>query len=174
MSLTDTTGQPMPEIERPSAEKLRVYGDMLFLAFRSPRHTRMSVGALRSYFEPAVELGQFRIFRFDDIPRGMYTWAYLGPEAERKLVTGEPLNPQDWNSGDRLWIIDLIAPYRGLTASIVRWIMEPGHFTDAEFRFRRVKEANATQRIVHIDFAAPRLARVMTEAQFLAGLPGAT
>lgn len=163
----DATGQTLPPHELPSPEKLRVYGDMLFLAFRSDRHSRMSIGTLRTYFQPAVELGQFRIFRFDEVPRGMYTWAFLTPQAERKLIAGEPLDHSEWCGGTRLWIMDIIAPYRGLTQSIVRWIMTPGNFTDSEFLFRRVEGENTTRRIVHIDFHAERLSRVMDDAQFL-------
>lgn len=166
-SPTDMTGQALPAHETPTPEKLRVYGDMLFLAFRSARHSRMSIGTLRSYFQPPVELGQFRIFRFDDVPRGMYTWAFLTPEAERKLLAGEPLTHAEWCGGDRLWIMDIIAPYRGLTASIVRWIMTPGNFTDDAFLFRRVDGQNTTRRIVHIDFHAEKLSRVMDDVQFL-------
>ncbi len=41
----------------------------------------------------------------------------MGVETERKYVSGALLNPEDWRSGGRLWLIDIIAPYRGLTAS---------------------------------------------------------
>ncbi len=163
----DCTGQVLPPHELPSGDKLRVYGDLLFLAFRSTRHARMTTATLRAYFEPPVELGQFRIFRFDDVPRGMYTWAFLTPESERKLLLGEPLSPEEWRSGDRLWIMDIIAPYRGLTRSISRWIMKPGNFTDTEFLFRRVEGTNTTRRIVHVDFRQDRLARIFDDDAFL-------
>lgn len=167
MSLIDSTGQILPEIEVPSADKLRVYGDVTFLAFRSPRHQAMSMGEMRRYFEPAVELGQFRVFRFDDVPRAMFTWAWLNKDAERKLVAGDALEPEDWRSGKRLWIVDILAPYKGITASLVRWIMVPGQFTDESFRYRRVGPNNETRRVVHIDFEAKRLARVQSESAFL-------
>ena len=168
-ALTDARGRALPDIESPDPERVRAYGDMMFLAFRSPRHSRIAVSQLRSYIEPPLLLGQFRIFRFDGVARGMYTWAHLDGEAERRLITGEALRPEDWNSGDRLWIIDLIAPYRGLTASMVRWIMEPGHFTTQDFWFRRVSDDNETRRVVHIDFRRRNLSRVLTEEAFLAG-----
>lgn len=164
---TDCNSIALPPIEMPSEDKLRVYGDMLFLAFRSQRHSQMSISTLRTYFQPAVELGQFRVFRFDGVPRGMYTWAFLTPESERKLIAGEPLDHAEWCAGERLWIMDIIAPYRGLTQSIVRWIMKPGNFTDDAFLFRRVSGVNDTRRIVHIDFHADRLSRVMDDKQFL-------
>ncbi|MBK1634425.1 toxin-activating lysine-acyltransferase [Rhodovulum adriaticum] len=166
--LTDSTGTPLPRLEQPSPNLLRAYGDMLFLTFRSSRHAALPVAGLRTFLEPPLTLGQFRIFRFDDVPRGMITWAWMTPEAERRLITGEVLRPEDWHGGDRLWIVEMVAPYRGLAASMVRWLMVPGHFTDRSFLFRRVGDDNRTRRIVHIDFQADRLSRVMTEAQFFA------
>lgn len=166
--LVDATGRTLPPVEAPDADKLRVYGDMTFLAFRSDRHRAMSLATLRHYLEPPIELGQFRIFRFDDVPRGMYTWAWLDQKAERKLIRGKPLDPQDWRSGDALWIVDLIAPYRGLTTSMVRFIMSPGNFTDDEFYFRRVRGADETRRIVHISFKRDRLSKVHDTDSFLA------
>ncbi len=164
----DCKGNALPPVETPSPEKLRIYGDMMFLAFRSERHRLMNLGTLRNYLEPPVELGQFRVFRFDDVPRGMYTWAFLDQASERKLIEGIPLDREDWNSGKRLWIIDLIAPYRGLMKSIGRWMMKPGNLTQEEFLFRRVSGLNETRRIVHVDFRTKRLARVMTSQEFLA------
>lgn len=168
--LVDSQGHPLPDIEAPSADRLRIYGDLVFLAFRSQRHAGMSVAGLRTYMEPPIVAGQFRIFRFDDVPRAMYTWAWLDRAAERKLIVGEPLAPDDWQSGDRLWVIDLIAPYRGLTAQVVRWMMQRGNFAEREFRFRRVGAGNETRRIVHIDFDADRLSRVHTGESYLATL----
>lgn len=166
----DSSGQSLPIIEIPSAEKLRVYGDMIFLAFRSKRHGAMSLKTLRAYLEPPIELGQFRVFRFDDVPRAMYTWALLDRDAERKLVNGDLLTPQDWQSGDRLWIVDLIAPYKGLTHSIGRWIMQKGNFSETEFLFRRVSGVNDTRRIVHVDFVGDRLGRIYSAPEFLASI----
>lgn len=166
-SAIDSTGRVLPASEMPSAEKLRVYGDMLFLAFRSQRHSAMTISTLNAYFQPPVELGQFRIFRFDDVPRGMYTWAYLNRDSERKLIEGIPLRAEDWQSGDRLWIMDIIAPYNGLMTSIGRWVMQKGNFTDTKFLFRRVEGTNTTRRIVHVDFREKRLARVFDDQQFL-------
>lgn len=168
--LVDSQGQPLSDREAPSADRLRIYGDFSFLALRSTRHSRMSVATLRSYMEPPIVLGQFRVFRFDEVPRAMFTWGWLGPEAERKLITGEALEPTDWTSGDHLWIIDLIAPYRGLTAQIARWIMVRGNFAKREFFFRRVGGMNETRRIVHIDFDADRLSRLYTDAEYLGRL----
>jgi len=165
--LVDTRGQVLPPLEVPSDEKLRVFGDLLFLAFRSERHSQMSTATLRRYLEPPVELGQFRVFRFDGVPRGMYTWGWLSRDAAAKLIRGEPLDPDDWRSGDDLWIVDMIAPYRGMTSSMVKFIMTPGNFTDHSFYFRRVEGQNRTRRIVNISFRRSKLSKVYSEREFL-------
>jgi len=152
-------------VEYPDADKLRIYGDFAFLAFRSPRHQGMALGLLRESFEPPIELGQFRIFRFDGIPRGLVTWARLNLDAERDYLERGRLDPNAWASGDRLWIIDLIAPYRGLAHGMGRWLRKPGNFTDREFRYRRMDGQDRTRRIVHVDFHRPEgTARIWRDA----------
>jgi cytolysin-activating lysine-acyltransferase len=166
--LTDTTGRTLPVSESPSQDTLRLYGDTLFLAMRSPRHAHLPLSQLRGAFEPPLILGQIRVFRFDEVPRGLFTWAWFSPDAERRYVTGQALTPEDWRSGEHLWLIDLIAPYRGLTSSMVRWVMTPGNFADREFHFRRVTQGNRTRRIVRIRLDRPDdKADVMTEDAFL-------
>ena len=63
---------------------------------------------------PPVMLKQFRIFRRDRIPVAFASWAYLNEDAARRLTNGSRrLKPQDWKSGEELWLIDLIAPFGG-------------------------------------------------------------
>ncbi len=165
--LVDSTGKPLPLSEAPSEDTLRAYGDAAFLYMRSPRHQDMPLKSFRESVEPPLILGQYRIFGFDGVPRGMFTWAWMSPEAEREYVCGGALRPEDWRSGDRLWIIDLVAPYRGLTSGIGRWIMTPGNLTETEFLFRRVVGANGTRRIVHVRLDRPHdKARILSEADF--------
>ena len=167
-ALRDEKGLVLPPSETPGPEMLRAFGDYLFLAERSPRHRPMNVGAFTASIVPPIMENQYRIFRFDGVPRGLFTWGYLSPDAERRYVSGEPLTQADWRSGDRLWIIDLIAPYRGLTTSIVRWIMVPGNLTRQDFRFRRLQGGRMTRRIVHIDFNRPGvLSKIETDADYL-------
>lgn len=165
----DAAGAPLPPAERPSAELLRAYGDAMFLAFRSPRHARMDVAGLRATFEPPLVLGQYRIFRFDEVPRAIYTFALLSPEAERRYVGGEVLAPEEWRApGGRLWLMDIVAPYRGLMISLARWGMKPGNVSTSGFFLRRVEGSRATRRIVEVRFENGRTRmRVRKEGEFL-------
>lgn len=103
----------MPNPDFPTEEQVRAWGDFTFLAMRSPRHGRMTAAQLREAFEPAVMTGQYRIFRFDGVARGLITYAFLGYNAEYRYLAGKVLRPRDWRSGRQLWITDIIAPYPG-------------------------------------------------------------
>jgi cytolysin-activating lysine-acyltransferase len=155
--------------EFPTEDKLRLYGDFLFLAMRSAHHRQMNIANLHMAFEPPLELGQYKVFRFDGIPRGLLTWAWLGPEAERKFIQGGELSPDDWRSGDHMWLIDLIAPYKGLITGMSRWVMQKGNLTERDYYFRRVVKGNRTRRILHVDVTrAKGKAQVMQKADFAA------
>lgn len=163
--LRDSKGRELPRSETPDDATLRAYGDAIFLAMRSPRHAPTTVAALRAALEPPLVLGQYRIFRFDGVPRAVITWGWFSPEVEKRYVAGEALNPEDWRSGDRLWLVDMIAPYRGLATSLGRWIMTPGNFAEREFLFRRVRDGNRTRKILHV-----RLDRPHDKAEILSDL----
>ena len=155
-------------LETPTQEKLRVYGDAMFLCLRSQHHAKMRVENLRAAIEPPLETGQFRIFRVDGVPRGMFTWAFLNPDAEHRLVSGKTLSFEDWTSGDRMWLIDIIAPYKGMTSAMSRWAMKPGNISETGFLFRRVANGNRTKKILSVDFSCPDdKAQVLSEADFL-------
>ena len=164
---TDSKGRALPPSEMPSEERLRIYGDAFFLAMRSPRHHTMTGAELRTYLEPPILKGNFRIFRANNVPRAMITWANLNLEAEKKLLTGTPLQPEEWNSGPHRWVIDILAPYGGMMRGIGRWLMVPGNFSDREFYFRRVGRGNDTRRIVHVDMEADRKSRILTGDDYL-------
>ncbi len=110
MSLAEAFRPPPRGPEFPDPDMLRAYGDAMFLVLRSDHHSKMRVANMREAIEPPLVLGQYQIFRFDDVPRAMLTLARLGRSAERRYVQGGPLLPEDWNSGDRVWLIDMIAP----------------------------------------------------------------
>ena len=137
--------------EFPDAERLRVYGDLTFLAMRSHHHRAMTVSILRDALEPPILLGQYKLFRFDGVPRAALTWAWLSEEVEAKYLAGEGFRLGDWRSGDRLWIIDMMAPYAGLTKGVVRWVMTRGNMPQTRFAYRRESEARDMARVVRID-----------------------
>jgi len=57
---------------------------------------------------PSIVLGQFKIHADDDGLYGFRNWAFLSEEAEQRYLETRELEFDDWNSGDRVWVIDTI------------------------------------------------------------------
>lgn len=91
-------------------------GEMTWLLTQSPLHRGFAIGDLEWLVMPALIHQQFYIFRDGDKPVGLALWAKCGPEAEKKLDRGmveseNRLTLEEWISGDRIWLVDLIAPF---------------------------------------------------------------
>lgn len=111
------------------------FGQIVWLLTRSPLHREMKLKDLEWSFLPPLVHEQFRIFRFgplngvevedlveapgvrldpaalETMPLGVALWALLSEEAEAKLERNERLTPEEWRSGDRAWLVELISPY---------------------------------------------------------------
>ncbi|EBA02037.1 hypothetical protein RB2150_10604 [Rhodobacterales bacterium HTCC2150] len=98
--------------EFPIKEQLLAMGELSFLFLRHPNSDAMSVTSLRASLEHAVDTGHFAILRQDDVPRAALTYAFLTKEAEADFLQGGLPSSKDWIAGDRLWLMDVIAPYR--------------------------------------------------------------
>jgi hemolysin-activating ACP:hemolysin acyltransferase len=89
------------------------FGEIAFLAGRSPTHATIPMAALRAWWEMPIALKQHWTFRVEGVPRLALSWAALSPEAERRyVVERKGLEPKDWRSGPQIWVIDWIAPFR--------------------------------------------------------------
>jgi len=110
-------------------------GQIVWLLSQSTVHRELKIKALEWSFMPAVVSEQFRIFRFgptpglsdadpasfaqfgltreglETLPLGVAIWANLSQAAEAKLEAGEHLAAEDWTSGDRTWLVELISPF---------------------------------------------------------------
>lgn len=109
-------------------------GQIVWLLSQSPLHREMKLKDLEWSFMPAVMLEQFRVFRFgplpgleqdpaalapsglskeslEQLPLGVAIWAKLSEAAEAKLEKGERLTLEEWRSGDRVWLVELISPF---------------------------------------------------------------
>lgn len=155
---------PEPSSEFPSPEKQRIMGEFLFLAMRSNLYQGLPLAKFREAFEPAIDNKQFQIFRFQEVPRGLLTWARLTADAERRFVSGEGLSAADWCAGDRFWIVDLIAPYKGVGSMMSRWIRKPGNLPTRECSFLRADPVKKTvKKIVRVNLDAPKGQRIWVE-----------
>jgi len=108
--------------EFPAKEQIYGLGELTFLYMRAPIYQAASVAQLRSVLQPAIDTGNFAVMRQDHVPRGAITFALVDAETEQKLISGALLTSEEWTSGDRVWLLDLVAPYgHGSTARLMRF-----------------------------------------------------
>ncbi len=111
--------------EFPSDKQVKGYGDLAFLFLRSKLHAKLTGPQLLSSIQPAIDSGQFAVMRQDHIPRACITWALLDARAEERFLAGHPLTAPEWYSGDRLWIVDIVAPYaQGTGGQMLTWFRD--------------------------------------------------
>jgi cytolysin-activating lysine-acyltransferase len=132
MTLQNPSSSEQSGAPRTVAEAI---GQIVWLLSQSAVHRELKIKALEWSFMPAVVSEQFRIFRFgptpglsdadpasfaqfgltreglETLPLGVAIWANLSEAAEARLEAGEHLTAQDWTSGDRTWLVELISPF---------------------------------------------------------------
>lgn len=109
-------------------------GEIVWLFSQSALHRQLKIERLEAAVMPALLTEQFRIFRFGPLPQlegvpaadfpaglskgglehmplGVALWAELSEAAEAKLNEAMPLSLDEWKSGDRLWLLELISPF---------------------------------------------------------------
>lgn len=97
-----------------------LFGQVIWLAMRSPLHQGWLLADIERFIIPPLLHRQFKLYREDDRPRAYVSWAFFSAEAEaRYLAEGSRIEFDDWQSGDRLWVIDFIAPF-GEARSVCR------------------------------------------------------
>jgi cytolysin-activating lysine-acyltransferase len=91
-----------------------VLGEIVWLMSQSPLHKQFFISDLEWLVMTPVLLQQFRLFYDDTKPIGVAFWGTVDGEVEERLKAGTTrLRPQDWKSGDRLWVVEVIAPFGG-------------------------------------------------------------
>jgi len=156
---------PAPGVPRTVAEAL---GQVVWLLSQSPMHREIKIKDLDWAFMPAIVHEQFRIFRFgplpgvgnvdpaalmgagmtredvEKLPLGLAIWGRLSVEAEEKLEKGERLTADEWKSGDRVWLIELISPFstpeNKLSEAMLLDLIQ-GPFRDVAFSLHRTDPA---------------------------------
>lgn len=130
-------------------------GEMTWLLTRSPLHRAMQIADIEWLLMPALLKKQFYLFRDGDQPVGLALWAKCGSEAEKKLKGGmiEPANRltlEEWDSGNRVWLVDLIAPFASTEngqRSIMIADLISGPLKGIEFRFHQVQAGTGERKV---------------------------
>lgn len=102
-----------PDLAQPGAPQPdAVLGHVVWLMMNMPRYRHVFLSELEWMVLPPIMLNQYRLFRVEDRIVAFAAWAYLSEAVEARLQNSNPkLAPTEWKSGDRLWLIDLHAPF---------------------------------------------------------------
>jgi cytolysin-activating lysine-acyltransferase len=88
------------------------FGQAVWLMMNTPAYRHVFLTDLEWMVLPPIMLGQFRVFFAGGRAVAFAAWAALSAEAETRLQEPNPrLAPVDWKSGDRLWLVNLFAPF---------------------------------------------------------------
>lgn len=115
-------------------------GHVAWLMAKEPEYREYPLAAMTHWLEVPIGLGQIQVF-FDPVmhtPVGYVTWAWLSAEVEERWKNDPSmlLHYSEWNEGDRLWIMDLVAPF-GHAPDIARHLRRhgfPGHARASSLR----------------------------------------
>ena len=153
-----------------------ILGEMTWLLTQSPLHKALAIGDLEWLIMPAIAHRQFYVFRDAEKPVGLALWARCDPKAEAKLEGGmiEPENRltfDEWKSGDRIWLVDLIAPFAD-QANRHREIMIAdlisGPLRGREFRFHLTDPATGKRTVPTVGAEAGERLKEAIEASVAA------
>lgn len=174
MSTPEQGLKPPPGVPRTVAEAL---GQIVWLLSQSPIHRELKIKELEWSFMPAVLFEQFRVFRFgplpgsegmdtaafaklgltkeglEQMPLGVAIWAKLSAEAEARLEQGEKLKAEDWRSGDRVWLVEMISPFatpeNKLSEAMLLDLIQ-GPFKTIAFNLHRTDPVTGRRDKVHV------------------------
>ncbi len=94
-----------------SLTAMELLGTLTSLLIQSPAHRYEYLSDIEWRFLPALKHGQLRLFHDGKRAVGFAVWAAVSEEVEAKIVKGiRKLRPEDWKSGDRLWLMDIVVP----------------------------------------------------------------
>lgn len=121
---------PQPPLSAEEAQKRAAYshrisaafGEIVSVMMRAPAYRGLTLAGVEELVVPAVLTGQFFLAEAQSkengftSPVGVVLWASVSPEVDARLASTpeQPfkLTPQEWKSGDHVWLIDAIGDQR--------------------------------------------------------------
>lgn len=140
---------------RPTEAHLIALGKLSFLAGFCPVHRRFPGHALSALFFPAVNAGAVRFFEDDNgATAAALIWARLSEEVSHRMLFQKiPPTQAEWTAGQKLWFIDLIAPF-GHGPQVARHIAR--HPPKEPFFFARMGPDGQVRKVVEGDSSRGR------------------
>lgn len=100
------------------------FGEIVSIMMRTEGHRLCHLAELEWMVLPALATGQFSIAEAQSRTNGISApiaavlWASVSPEVDQRLSSNllrpMPLKPEDWRSGDILWIVEAVGEPRAL------------------------------------------------------------
>ena len=106
----DITAPGLVEEEFSEAE---VFGSSVWLYMHAESHREAPLHTLSSLLLPALKHRQFVLATQDGKPVFYLSWAMFDQAAESRYLLSPQvcMQEEEWTSGDRMWIVDWIAPF---------------------------------------------------------------
>lgn len=143
---TQATG---PDRVQGEVTNLSMLGEIVWLMAHSKLHQDWPIASIFQWVMPALLHKQCRLYRRDGRPVAYVAWARMSKEVEEAYVLNpKSLQPKDWISGDRGWLVDWIAPF-GDSTSVMQDLRE-GIFKDEVGRALRVKPGSDEMQIIYL------------------------
>ncbi|BHH84976.1 toxin-activating lysine-acyltransferase [Desulforhopalus sp. 52FAK] len=96
-------------------KRLPAMGPVIMLYMQSSHRRFQFISDLEWLLLPPLVGGQCKLYMKKEYPISFISWAFLDEDAEKRLFhNGGKLRPEDWKSGENLWIIDIVAPFGGV------------------------------------------------------------
>ena len=96
-------------------KRLPAMGPVIMLYLQSAHRRFHFISDLEWLLIPPLVSGQCKLYMKKEYPISFISWAFISEEVEKRLLNnGGKLRPEDWKSGERLWIIDIVAPFGGV------------------------------------------------------------
>lgn len=96
-------------------KRLPAMGPVIMLYMQSSHRRFQFISDLEWLLLPPLVGGQCKLYMKKEYPVSFISWAFLDDDAEKRLFhNAGKLRPDDWKSGDNLWVIDIVAPFGGV------------------------------------------------------------
>lgn len=112
-----------PSLIQQQWNEAEVLGSITWLSMHSEMHKHAPLHTLVTTLLPAIKNRQFILASQHQQPIFYLSWANFNAESERRYLDNNPLLMPlaDWNNGDRMWILDWVAPF-GHTRQITHFL----------------------------------------------------
>jgi len=87
-----------------------------------PKYDKFTYKKLTEMITPSLNLDQYQIHRIGNEDVGFTNWAYLSDNVEQRFKLIGRLKPNEWNSGDNIWVMQIVA--KSNVKEIMKWVKD--------------------------------------------------